>query len=116
VSEIPIIRQAQRDLDLGRLALAAFDILRDRLDLVEFRPVKLQEMMASLSRSRPQVIGAMRTLVARGYIEKGSLAWARGPRLYRLCYSRGKSIESRSEVAAAPTSSRRYGMISRGIE
>lgn len=132
MSEIPIVRQAQRDLELGRLALAVFDVLRDRLDVLEFRPVKLQELEALLERSRPQVVGALRELMSRGYLERGRLAWARGPRMYRLRYSRGKSLPTEEavdgstrppdEADAGPAAhddrarQARYGMLSRGVE
>lgn len=132
MSEIPIVRQAQRDLELGRLSLAVFDVLRDRLDVLEFRPVKLQELEAVLDRSRPQVVGALRELTSRGYLERGRLAWARGPRMYRLRYSRGKSLPTEAAVGgsppppdetdAGPTAAddrhrqALYGMVSRGVE
>ncbi len=121
--DLPIIRQAQRDMELGRLALAAFDVLRDRLDLVEFRPVKLEEMEAALDRSRPQIVGALRELTTHGYLERGPRAWSRGPYLYRLRYSkqRGDSPpQAASPVAPspepAPEPPRGYGMVSKGVE
>jgi hypothetical protein len=111
VSELPIIRQAQRDLALGRLALAVFDVLRDHLDLREFRAVKLDTLEAAVDRSRPQVVGALRELVTHGYLDRGDRAWARGPWTYRLCYSKGGP-----PPAATPPSVRgvRYGMVSKG--
>lgn len=114
MSELPIIRQAQRDLALGRLALAVFDILRDHLDLREFRAVKLEQLEAAVSRSRPQVVGALRELVTHGYLDRGERAWARGPWTYRLCYSKGGAPPVLPP--AAPTSVRgvRYGMVSKG--
>lgn len=115
MSELPIIRQAQRDLALGRLALAVFDVLRDQLDLREFRPVKLQTLEGALRRSRPQVVGALRELVTHGYLDRGERAWSRGPWTYRLCYSKG------SAALAAPSREdtekpRGYGMVSKGVE
>jgi len=117
VSELPIVRQAQRDLELGRLALAVFDLLRDKLDLREFRPIKLQELQDALDRSRTQVIGALRELVTRGYVEKGPLAWERGPRTYRLCYSKGDELTPSPSSEGPPTEKPKgYGMMSRGID
>jgi hypothetical protein len=121
VSELPIIRQAQRDRGLGRLALAAFDVLRDRLDLVEFRPVKLEEMEAALDRSRPQVVRALRELTTQGYLERGARAWSRGPYLYRLRYSkhRGATPQAAPPPPAAPPPReppRGYGMVSKGVD
>ena len=114
MSELPIIRQAQRDLELGRLALAVFDVLRDRLDLVEFRALKLQDLEAALARSRPQVVGALRELTTHGYLEKGERAWARGPWTYRLCYSKGRTAPPPGRPD--PEKPRGYGMVSRGVD
>lgn len=119
MSELPIIRQAQRDLELGRLALAVFDVLRDRLDLVEFRAVKLEDLQGTVDRSRPQVVGALRELVTHGYLEKGIRAWARGPWTYRLCYSKGRTAAPAPLPAAPrpePEKPRGYGMVSRGVD
>lgn len=116
MSELPIIRQAQRDLELGRLALAVFDVLRDRLDLVEFRALKLQDLEAALDRSRPQVVGSLRELVTHGYLEKGERAWARGPWTYRLCYSKGRTAPPTGAARPEPEKPRGYGMVSRGVD
>ncbi len=116
MSELPIIRQAQRDLELGRLALAVFDVLRDQLDLVEFRPVKLQALADALERTRPRIIGALRELTTRGYLERGDVAWARGPRTYRLCYSKGRSVAAGDPPSGERKKPGSYGMISRGLD
>lgn len=124
MSTLPVVRQAQRDMDLGRLAVALLDVLLDRLDVVEFRPIKMQELEDALTRSRPQVSGALRELAERGYIERGGLAWARGPRMYRLRFSRGatlpaetsRGVEQSQPADEEPRSGPRYGMLSRGVE
>lgn len=110
-------------MELGRLAVALLDVLIDRLDLIEFRPIKLQELEAVLVRSRPQVSGALRELADRGYIERGGLAWARGPRTYRLRLSRSMPLPPSPSPAAEETeppaeerTATRYGMLSRGVE
>lgn len=110
MSEFPLVRQAQRDLSLGRLDLAVYDILRDRLEFVEFRAVKLAELESALARSRPQVVGSLKTLVERGYIERGPKAYTRGPNTYRLKYSQRPSPAPGSERAGG------YGMVSKGVE
>lgn len=108
-----MFREAQRDLELGRLALAVYDVLRDWLDLIAWRQVKIVELEQRFSRSRPQISGALRELVDRGYIERGERAHKAGPYLYRLVYSR-----NRAEQPQAPSSSGTrgggYGMVSRG--
>ena len=111
-------------MDLGRLAVALLDVLLDRLDLIEFRPIKLQELEDALARSRPQVSGALRELADRGYIERGGLAWARGPRTYRLRLSRSAplpptpppAVEEPPPPDEEPRAGPRYGMLSRGLE
>ena len=116
MSELPIIRQAQRDLALGRLSLAVFDVLRDRLDLQTFRAVKLDELEACVDRSRPQVVGALRELVTHGYLERGDRAWARGPWTYRLCYSKGAAPLPAATPRPEEPKPKGYGMVSRGVE
>lgn len=116
MSELPIIRQAQRDLELGRLALAVFDVLRDQLDLRDFRAVKLQHLEAQLRRSRPQVVGALRELVTHGYIERGERAWERGPWTYRICYSKGDAAPESPTPRDDTRKPRGYGMVSKGVE
>lgn len=117
MSEIPSVRQAQRDLSLKRLPLAAFDVLRDQLDLVRWRPVKLAALEEALSRSRPQVVKAIAELVAHGYIERGDRAWPNGPWTYRLCYSKGEAaVEPPKPPAQESGSSGDYGMMTRGVE
>lgn len=111
MSDMPIVRQASRDLRLGRLAIAVFDLLRDRLDVVEFRPVKLAELEEMTQRSRPQVHGAMKELTACGYLERGARAYARGPITYRLRYSLGAQ-----QVGRASGERKGYGMVSKGVD
>lgn len=115
MSDIPAVRQAQRDLDLGRLALAVYDVLRNELDVGRFRPLKLSILETRVARSRPQVVQALGELTARGYVERGARAWANGPWTYRLCYSRGVAVPPPDEPteSEAPGS---YGMMTRGVD
>ena len=113
MSEWPLFREAQRDLELGRLALAVYDVLRDWLDLIAWRQVKIVELEQRFGRSRPQISGALRELVERGYIERGERAHKAGPYLYRLVYSRTRT----EQPPGTPQPSGRgggYGMVSRG--
>lgn len=108
-----MVREAQRDLELGRLALAVYDLMRDWLDFVEWREVKLAELEKQFRRSRPQVLGALKQLVDRGYIARGERAYSRGPYQYRMVYSRGRD---KSLSAAGGRRSSDYGMVSQGVE
>lgn len=117
MTELPVVRQAQRDMDLGRLAIAVFDVLRDQLDIVRFRAVKLALLEEMLARSRPQVVKAMAELVTHGYIERGDRAWANGPWTYRLCYSKGAAAAETAEPPPRdPATPGDYGMMTRGVD
>lgn len=115
MSDIPAVRQAQCDLELGRLALAVYDVVRNELDVWRFRPLKLSVLESRVLRSRPQVVQALSDLTARGYVERGARAWANGPWTYRLCYSRGVAVPPPDEPAE-PESAGGYGMMSHGLD
>lgn len=121
MTEIPSIRQAQRDPKLSRLALTALDVLRDQLDVLSWRAVKLAVLEEALRRSRPQAVKVIKELVDLGYLERGERAWSNGPWTYRLYYSRAQPVESEepeAEAAEEPDSrgAGGFGMMSRGVD
>lgn len=61
--------------------------LSERLDLVDFRPVKHAAIAYELKVSAMTVTTAMRLLITRGYIRSGERHGPRGERSYRLLYS-----------------------------
>lgn len=112
MSENPIFRQAQRDLELGRLELAIYDWLRDRLDFVVFRPLKVAEIEMVVQRSKEPVVRALAKLTERGYLERGPREYSRGPFAYRL---RGLATAPTPPVSPSDGGSG-FGMLSPGVE
>jgi hypothetical protein len=87
------IMQAMDDVHLTQTARLAMWHLRLRLDVVEYREVKLISLASEMREKERNIGNALALLVARGYLEQTA---KRKPREFRLLWSR-----RRSDVRAA---------------
>jgi hypothetical protein len=90
-----VVLQAARDMSLPPMAQRIMWCLSDRLDLTEYREVKL-ESLANMARCKKTTAGELLTLlVGAGYIDEKPLA--RRSRAFRLMWSR--RITERAQAA-----------------
>lgn len=79
------IMQAMDDVHLTQTARLAMWHLRLRLDVIEFREVKLISLASEMRMEERNIGNALMLLVARGYLEQTK---RRKPREFRLLWSR----------------------------
>lgn len=81
---IPAFRQACADPAISGQPLKVYVHLHDRLDVVQYRRVKIFALAELLGMHEGNVARALKTLISRGYLR------AKGPRkerVYQLAYS-----------------------------
>lgn len=86
------IMQAMDDVHLTQTARLAMWHLRLRLDIIEFREVKLISLASEMRMEQRNIGNALALLVARGYLEQTT---RRKPREFRLFWSR-RAMESQA--------------------
>lgn len=96
IIRLPLIEQAKRDPHLPDAAFRLLVFLEERLDLVEYRPVKHESLAAEAHRKVVTVRKSLGQLEGRRYILAGvhdplapREARSTRPTWYRLAYSRG---------------------------
>lgn len=85
---IPAFREACRDPEIRGHPLAVLGYLLDRLDVGEFRRLKVIELSRTLRMREDAAARALNALVERGYVERQG---TRRDRRYRLYLSRHHS-------------------------
>lgn len=86
---LPAHSEAANDAALRGAPLVLYDWLIYQLEPHGFRPVKVSGVALALRWKRHKVIGALRLLCARGYLESRPLAGR--SRAYRLCLTRDRA-------------------------
>lgn len=88
--QIPAFFEALQDKSLRGPPREVYLWLNQRLDVVEFRPVKVAEMESALDMTDSTAARALQRVVEAGYVESGQKIGR--IRSFRLFYSRSSAI------------------------